>query len=148
MGLTDMYNAFKSLQMEIETVKAIDQTRSQAVQLNKEQLYFDGIKSDGINLRGYDSTSYATFKHELNPEVGYGRADLFLTGSFQGHMFAKLEGSKLVFGSTDFKTGRLEKRDGVNIFGLTENNKTNYAVDVVRPKVIDNLEKVTGLKAT
>lgn len=148
MGLTDMYLAFKSLDMEGATVSAIDQTRSQAVQLNKEQLYFEGIKSDGSDLREYSSRSYALYKASLNPFVGYGRADFFVTGSFQGHMFARLEGNILEFGSTDSKTSKLEARDGKNIFGLTENNKYNYATEAVRPKVVEYLEQKTGLKAT
>lgn len=148
MGLTDLYNAFKSLDMEQATINAIQDTRDRMIYLNKSQLNLDSQKSDGKYLRQYFDREYAIYKNELNPFPGLGNPDLNLTGKFYSGFFATVKGSKIEFGSTDSKTPMLEKKYGKAIFGLTEENKTDYAIETVRPEVVKYLEQKTGLKAT
>ena len=48
---------------------------------------------------------------------------LFSTGAFQEAMFTRVEGDRLVTGSTDSKTEDLTAKYGESIFGLTETNE-------------------------
>lgn len=148
MGLTDMYNAFKSLDMEQAGRNAIEQTKERMIYLNKSQLNLDSQKSDGKYLRQYFDREYAIYKHELNPFPGLGNPDLNLTGKFYSEFFATVKGDKIEFGSTDSKSEGLQSKYGKNIFGLTSENEYDYATETVRPKIVSYIEKVTGLKAT
>jgi len=148
MGLTDMYKAFKSLDMEQATITAITQTKDRMIYLNKSQLNLDSLKSDGTLLKQYFDREYAIYKNELNPFPGLGNPDLNLHGDFYSGFYATVKGSKIEFGSTDSKSDKLQRQYGKNIFGLTEENKSDYAVETVRPLVVNYLEQKTGLKAT
>lgn len=134
--------------MEQATVKAIEQTKERMVYLNKSQLNLDSMKSDGKLLSQYFDREYAIYKNELNPFPGLGNPDLNLHGDFYSGFYATIKGSKIEFGSTDSKSDKLQKQYGQNIFGLTSENVEDYATETVRPKVIEYVEKVTGLKAT
>lgn len=149
MGLTDLLNAFKSLNIETETVNVIERTKDRMVYLNKSQLNLESIDSKGNSIKPkYFDREYAVYKQELNPFLPFGAPDLNLTGAFYSGFYATIQGSKIEFGSTDEKTDKLTKRYGKNIFGLTQENKDEYATETVRPKVVEYVEKITGLKAT
>lgn len=150
MGLKDMLNAFKSLQIEAETVRIIERRSStdEIKRLNKEQLYNFGVGSDGIKLKKYLSKYYAKEKNFDNPRPGFGFPDLYLTGAFHRGFFTSVGPNSIEISSKDKKRDKLVADYGENIFGLTKTNSTYFAIRTVRPEVLKYVERVTGLKAT
>lgn len=148
MGLTELLKSFQSLNMEQATVKAIEATEGDMIKRNQLQLNIFGMDSKGNTLKPYFDREYATYKYEINPLPGFGIPDLELSGQFYSGFYATVKGTKIEFGSTDSKTGKLTKQYGKNIFGLTTDNVDEYATETLRPKVVEYVEKITGLKAT
>lgn len=152
-SVKQLYHKFKELSAGFASVNAsseignaIKNTEQWMVELNKEQLSH-GINSLGQKLMPYNSLTYALRKEEMNPLPGFGVPDLKYTGAFYGGLFAKYQGGKIVFGSTDSKTDELRGKYGVSIFGLTKENEQFYKDNILREEIIKIVERKTGLKA-
>lgn len=149
-----------------DTNKAIDTafetTLPAILAKNKEQLYH-GVNNEGRmigdteniadgrrNTYKYyfledEDRTYAESKLDQNPLPGFGYPDLYRTGNFYKGMTLKLEGSKLVFDSSDSKTPDLvEKYPG--IFGLMPELKREVIAEDLRPNIKIEFTKGTGLK--
>lgn len=146
MTVRELYRKFASFDTQKEGIRAIEVTKDDAVDFNRKQLYFSSIRSDGTYLQGYKSEFYAEYKNDKNPSPGFGAPDLYDTGSFQGKMFAIVNGGKLEFSSKDIKTGKLVEKYGKSIFGLTKQSLDEYAKVNVHNELVRRLKDVTGLK--
>lgn len=150
MGLQDLLKSFQSLNMEQAVLRAVESRSStdEFKRLNKEQLFNFGVDSDGVKLKRYVSNYYAKEKNYDNPRPGFGVPDLYVTGSFYRDFFTSVGPQKIDVSSKNEKTKGLVANYGKNIFGLTDDNTTYYAIITIRPKVVEYVEKITGLKAT
>lgn len=146
MTVRELYTKFKSFDTQKEGRRAIERTKDAAVDLNREQLYFSSMRSDGSYLQAYRSEFYAEYKERKNPSPGFGSPDLYDTGSFQNKMFAVVKGDELTFDSKDSKTADLVKKYGKLIFGLTSKSLDEYATVTVHRELVRRVKEVTGLK--
>lgn len=147
MTIPEMLARLKSVNLDTQVPIIVQNTRDEMVKLNREQLYSHGIKSNGENLAPYRSIAYAIKKNNVNPSPGLFNPDFFVTGAFQRGMYAQVKaGTSVIFGSTDFKSNRLEERDGKEIFGLTQDNKKVYLDNTVMPEIRLYITAKTGLK--
>lgn len=113
--------------------------------LNREQLYQDGLKADGTKLKKYRSDAYARRKNARNPGPGLGNPDFFNTGDFQRALFVDARTTTVVFSSSDPKTPLLLQRDGPEIFGLTDESKAEYRPTLMAG-IAKEVKRETGCK--
>lgn len=146
MTVRELYVKFKSFDTQKEGIRAVEVTKDEAVVLNRKQLYFSSVRSDGSYLQAYRSEFYAEYKNQKNPSPGFGAPDLYDTGSFQNKMFAVVNGGKLEFSSKDSKIDKLVEKYGKNIFGLTKQSLEEYAKVTVHNELVRRVKEVTGLK--
>lgn len=114
------------------------------VSLNQEQL-LKGQKSDGSRTEKYkdDGSAYNPNYYFAKAKKGGGDAnpfrDYFNSGEFFSEMFAKSENGLVYFGSNDSKTRFLDAVEGVEMFGLTEDNKVqiwNKNINKIRDAIL------------
>lgn len=149
MTIPEMLKRWQSVNLESQIPIIIQNTSDEMVKINRDQLYSRGIKSTGENLAPYRSITYAIQKNNRNPSPGIFNPDFFVTGAFQRGMYAQVKGGKsVIFGSTDFKSTRLEERDGKEIFGLTIDNKRIYLDNSIMPGIRSYITAQTGLRFT
>ena len=103
----------------IEVFKRVLQRHGNEIEaLNKDQLS-KGMRSDDTRLPRY-AKSYLKTRRE------YGRPtapmDLNLTGDFYSRFFTNFLNDKVLIGSKDFKSEKIEGRFGTKIHGLTKDN--------------------------
>jgi hypothetical protein len=96
-------------------------------------------------LQPYKSPWYANIKHAKNPLPGLGVPDLKLTGAFHRGIYADVQGDRIVWGSRDEKSERLQKKYDA-IFGLNRDSKSAFIREHLRPAFNRQIEQATGLK--
>lgn len=144
--IPEMLARWKSINLQSEVPKIIQNTSDEMVRLNRKQLYTKGIKSDGERLAPYRSILYAQEKNMMNPSPGLFNPDLFLTGKFQRGFYAQVKsGNSVIFGSTDSKSASLEAKYTKEIFGLTKDNKRVYLDTSIMPGIRSYITRQTGL---
>lgn len=144
--LQDMANKLKNINL-IEIVdNAIDQTKANIVDLNKYQL-LHGIATDNTLLGRY-TPAYAKRKAKIkSSQAPYGIYDFSLYGSFQDDMYAADKGDIIEIGSIDIKEPFLEKygRGANRVFGLTDDNKTEYSETILKPVIQEKIKSYLGI---
>ena len=142
----EMLRRVKSIDLQAIGVAIIVDSKPELLQLNKDQLMNDGVDKNSKKLKSYASNSYAVRKNRMNPFPGLGTPDLYLTGGFQNSFTLKINSkSSFEIFSTNGKSNDLTKKYGKNIFGLTENSKTEYQREVMAPELIKGVRKVMRL---
>lgn len=91
-----------------------------AIDLNTSQLE-RGQRSDGTTLPNYSPNSIAVFGKPDAPMT------LFDTGDFYEGFYLDARGFPIQVESQDYKSGMLQQRYGIEIFGLQEENKSEFA---------------------
>lgn len=140
-----MLDKVKSLDLRSEIPVIIQRTQSELILLNQTQLYQFGMKADGTYLKEYSNKYYAKKKNARNPQPGLGRPDFKDTGEFYKDFFVKADKSVFEVDSKDSKSADLIARDGENIFGLTDQNKTVYSLGVLYDGIKRYVTTKTGL---
>lgn len=156
----DLTDRIEALDIKATIVTSVQQTSYEIISFNSEQLN-SGIRSDGLTLKPYDpklkyygkeypqyrKEYYEQFKNSLNPNPGLGNPDLFLTGEFYKGIGVVVNANSNSFtvSSSSEKAKRLELRYGSQIYGLTKENKTKYAIDVLQPTLNTNIKNQLGL---
>lgn len=150
MGLRDLLKSFQSLDLDGEARRIIERRSStdEIKRLNKEQLYNFGVDSEGVKLKRYASNYYAKEKNYDNRRPGFGVPDLYVTGKFYKGFYTSISPNKIEISSKDSKTQKLIDNYTPDIFGLTDDNETYFAIRTLRPEIIKYIERITGLKAT
>lgn len=143
----EMLTNLQKVNLNTEVPAIIQRNSSVATDLNRKQLYEQSKRSDDVPLNPYQSPVYALNKNRINPTPGLFKPDFYVTGAFQRGMYAQVKGGKsIVFGSTDFKSDKLETRDTNKIFGLTLDSKKVFISDTVLPEIQRYITGLTGLK--
>jgi len=142
-----MLEKLQRVNLETQIPVIIQRNSEVAADLNRKQLYNRGVDSNSLKLSPYQSTPYALDKNLINPSPGLYNPDLFLTGAFQRGFYAQVKaGTTIIFGSTDMKTGDLERKYTNKIFGLTMDSKERFASETVMPEIRNYITGITGLK--
>lgn len=142
--ISGMLERFKELDLKGAVPEIIMLTSGNIISLNQAQLYNHGIKKDGSFVGTYQWDEYEAYKKTLNPNLG-GMVDLYLTGSFYSGFFVKTENGEIIIGSEDSKSDALQKKYGVNIFGLTDFHKSEYTKKVFFVELKKYIENITKL---
>jgi hypothetical protein len=136
--LRDLVSKLKTFtpdKQEKDLLKIVKDHENDIVELNQSQL-FRGHDAEGRSLGRYNSEEYAELKRQLNPR---NVVDLKLSGSFYEGMFMKSRGEvfPITIDSKDEKRDKLVQGDayGENIFGLTEESKTELNKVVLREPI-------------
>lgn len=142
-----MLNKVKSLDIPVEAINIIKLTQDQLIQKNKDQLFKQGVNKQGFQLQPtYRSAFYAQKKYQLNPSPGLSHPDLKLTGDFYNGFYLATTQNSFEIGSTDSKESTLEDIYGKDIFGITQQNLTDYSLNIFYPYLKSYITLKTGLK--
>lgn len=110
-------------EQERNILAIIDRNKNTALDLNTNQL-LEGKDSKNQDVKPpYKNPKYAELKRFLNPK---GVVDLRLTGQFHDSFFINDDKFPVTFGAGDEKTGELVAKYGVDIFGLSVDNKSEF----------------------
>lgn len=120
--------------------QAVIETSNQLSNLNAEQM-FQGLNKEGRPIGEYALPTYAEAKHRMNPLPGFGVPDLKVTGAFYEGIYTGVEGLKIETDSVDSKTDRLKELFGEEIFGLSDNYKSEYIREFLRPEFVGAIKK-------
>lgn len=144
--IADMERRALALKQSIETltVKAIDQTKEQLLEANRDQLY------DGKNRLGQDITPgylddpyfktkesaqrYSDWKDTItpNPDRTKGIPNLYIVGTYHKSIKIDVSGLSIVYTAT-FRGEDIERKYGENIYGLGGERKVRYTQGVLKP---------------
>lgn len=119
---------------------AVIETSNQLSNLNTEQMH-RGLNSEGRPIGEYALPTYAEAKHRMNPLPGFGVPDLKVTGAFYEGVYTEVGGMKVKTDSVDSKADDLKARFGENIFGLSDNYKSEYIREFLRPEFVKAIKK-------
>lgn len=133
-------NSLKRLQqggIQAEMREAIARNAGLIKKMNtKDQLEGDGVNSLGVDINSY--RDYTKFTKQIKKSKGdpYDRVTLKDTGDFHKRFYIELDQDGFRIDSADAKRDKLVKKYGVNIFGLTPDNKRILAnvlrIDLIR----------------
>ena len=98
-------------------VKALFPLEAEMIDLNTGQLS-EGLYSTGKKMEFYESDEYAKFKKSIGSKVSPVR-DQKVSGDFYEGWTVEFKSNFVLFDSSDSKTSTIVKRDGIDVFGLT-----------------------------
>jgi len=96
--LGQLVKKYQSLNIDQLAVEAIEETREQLLDIQRDQL-LHGEKKDGTKIGKYKSEKYAAKKLAQNPLAGSGNVDLKLTGEYHEELFVDVREQTLVIDS-------------------------------------------------
>lgn len=143
--ISDMLDSFKRLNLRKQVPIIIEQTKEEIITLNQRQLYNNSEDAKGVPLRFYASNSYAFEKERRNPNPGFGRPDLFLSGAFYRGFYISVTNSTYDIYSRDSKTGKLVAKYGEDIFGMTDDSQQQYVEETLYNGLSKYIEQITGV---
>ena len=112
----------------------------------KEEEYEQGDIYSDETTASYKSRWYAEYKNDLNPRAGFGNVDLINTGSFiNSFNLKKPKGNKYLFGATDPKRAKLQKKYG-DIMSLKQQTFEDFQVVIIKPLFVEKLRKIINKK--
>ena len=133
MTLSSFQTKLSQLDVEKAAIEAVSATTEMIADLNAEQM-FKGLRADGSEI----TPGYSELTKEIKRAKGQpiDRVTLRDTGAFQASIFAKTQGLNIVIGSTDVKSGKLERKYSKakgSIFGLSGKYNAEYIRETLRP---------------
>jgi len=117
--------------------ESIDETSENAAQFNRDDL--------SVGLLSTSNPITPSYSHGYARKKGFTTPDLYVTGGFYRGIFAKVRGNMIEFDSIDEKAKSLEARYGKFIYGLTQDAKSAYALQILRPILNRNLCYAIGI---
>lgn len=129
---------FENIDTDAICSKAVQMSQDVMADLNAEQIN-TGLKANGELMPDYSLRSVIQYGKP------YGPIRLRDTGAWQQGLYAKVEGEKVVFGSTDEKDRMLRERYGEEIEGLSEKYKAEAIREAVQPnfnKLMEDAAKI------
>lgn len=109
----------------------VKKNESALLDLNTSQLY-EGLKADGTKITPEYSDLTIARKQILNQPTN--RVTLFDEGDFYRGFFAETQKFPIIISSSDIKTEKLDAKYGPNLFGLTGENKKEFA-EIIKEEV-------------
>lgn len=145
MTIQGLLDKVKKLDVPAHIEKIVKRSAKDLIELNQEQLFQFGIRSDGVKLKEYMNEYYAKEKFRRNPQPGFGTPDFVNKGSFFANFVVNVSKDSFEINSKDSKTSKLIERDGPKIFGLTKENKELYLAVTFGPDLRKYITDTTGL---
>lgn len=141
-----MKRKFEAIKLREEVPNIVRSNAAEIIDYNQKQLFDKGQKADGSLVGYYNSVPYALEKNRMNPKPGFMRADLKLTGAFYRGMWLSVNRTSFEIDSKDRKSSELKGKYGDTIFGLSDENKSEYSLGRLFQGIKRHIESVTGLK--
>lgn len=122
-ALTDMIQAFQSVDVESAIEDAFRETEDAYADQNAAQM-FEGLRSDETEI----TPDYTDLTIQIKEEKGQptDRVTLKDTGAFYKGLYADLQGTTIIVASSDSKSEKLEEKYGKTIFTLDPDHKREY----------------------
>lgn len=98
-------------------IKVLKKYEPEMIDLNTGQLS-EGLYSTGKKMDVYESSDYAKFKKSIGSQSSPVR-DQKVTGDFYSRWTIEFKSDFVLFDSNDSKTAAIVKRDGEDVFSLT-----------------------------
>lgn len=147
VDIDDMYESVKRLDLRRQIPIIIENTADQILMLNAAQMYQQNVDGDGAKITPeYRSDSYEEMKIRMNPNLGPGEVDLFLTGAFYNSRELVVTQEDYFIEAYDNKASDLLEKYGERILELTEESKTEYAESVLEQSIKLYIETTSLLK--
>jgi len=126
-----------------EVRETIEETAESVADFNRKQL-FEGIRATGADIK----PAYAPLTILIKDQKGQptDRVTLKDTGAFYEGIFVDVNSESFDIDSTDEKSEALKAKYGERIFGLTPENKGEYAMFTFFPALRDKITKKLGFK--
>lgn len=118
---------------DAEILDIVAHNETLLIDLNTSQL-MEGLDSENVQLKEYQSESYARMKASLNPKKV---TDLKLSGDFHRSFVAITDRWPVLFSASDSKTDGLVKKYGENIFGLNEKSQRIMVRDYLEDSILE-----------
>lgn len=145
MTLSEMIRRVDSLDIKANLPEMVNNTKEEMADLNISQLELGQEKTGNPITPEYRSELYADFKKSIGSKAPEGTPNLKLTGSFYDGINVQLNGMEYFISSTDGKMPDLVEKYGDDIFGLSEENKSKYALDVLYYEIREYIRKTIGI---
>jgi hypothetical protein len=139
-NLHKFVNALERIDVEKIYLQAVKELSEMALDLNRFQLYAEGIDSTERSLGKYSESTVARKKAKGDE---YAHITLRDTGSFQDKFFLDTKQIPVFIDSRDNKTGILEQKYGPKILWLTPSNTEEFKIEVMklfRQKIHNKIE--------
>jgi hypothetical protein len=147
MTIAEAYRRFQRVDLRGQVPLIIELTAEQIISLNQSQLYGASLDSLGNELGGYWQEWYEDLKKSMNPALG-GKVDLNLTGDFYRGFYVEVKGENIIIGSSDSKSDDLESKYGKAIFGLSQESKEDYTLNIFFNSLKNYIEGITKVQMT
>jgi len=135
MDLKTFIQNAKNLNAEDILVEAASLVTEELADQNVENRH-NGLLSTGQNIApNYETDVYSNFKKSIGSKSSP-VPDLHVEGNFDEGQFAKVEGKKLIFGSTDEKDNKLKQQYTDKIHGVRDGDLIQIT-DPEIPRIID-----------
>jgi len=144
-------NRLVNLNVAEAAAKAMEATSDQLVLINREQM-LEGKRRDGKDISPsyledpYFKTReaaqrYSDWKDELtpNPKRKKGVPNLFIIGTYHESISALIRGEVIQFNSTFADSVDIERKFGVEIYGLNSEKRVGFIAEFLRPALLKNV---------
>lgn len=138
MLISELQNNLTNLNVMNVLDKVLERFKPELLDLNTSQLE-KGEASDGTSVGTYVDSEYAKFKKAIGSKSSP-QIDLKVTGDFYSGFRAEIKSRVISIVSKDKKAGKLERRFGSEIYGLTEASLSKF-IQMILPYFIEDLRK-------
>lgn len=129
-------NKLKSIDVLLSAQIAIEKTATDAVQIQRDQL-FQGVNKFGEDIK--PAYKPYTIRRKIEKGQPYDRVTLKDTGAFYRGVIIDVRGEEFALESADEKSSSLQAKYGPSIFGLNEDSRVKY-IEKLEPVFIDEIK--------
>lgn len=141
----NLIDRVNKIDIEAAIPELVQQKAYEIITLNQQQLY-TGRKSTNAKITPkYAGVYYAKGKAAVNPMPGFGTPDLFVTGAFYKGFGVVVNSKEYTVNSNEEKASKLELQYGSEIYGLTKENKADFAINTLLPAVREYIRTTAGI---
>jgi|GEM_PF-5650512 len=134
---------FKALDFELIKQQSLIETAPGIIpQMTEDQMRY-GYDSRQQLIGQLQSPAYALDKVEWGGSAAPGQVDLHLTGKIYAGLRTSISPTTIDTYSIDFKAPKLEDEYGNRIYGANKANLTKYAIEDLKPVLMQKLKENT-----
>lgn len=141
MTILEMYEKASAIVIPDLVQETLTEQADVIITINQARLFNESEDTDGEPLEFYKSISYSIAKNEINPNPGFGRPDLYDTGSFYRDFNLTVTKDEFEVDSSDEKSNMLKNKYGDKIFGLSDSDLEMFSADFFNSILIEKIQK-------
>lgn len=141
--IRNLSDRFKALDFELIKQQSLIETAPQIMEMTEQQMRI-GERSDGYNIiPDLQDLHYSLQKKEAGGIAPFETPDLFNTGQFYKGLRTSIGLKTINTYSLDTKAPKLEEKYTPLIYGANEINLSKYAVEDLKPVLLEKLKAAT-----